>query len=351
MVSAWTSDLQYNPALDGLRALAVIAVVAFHTIFPVIKGGMIGVDVFFVLSGFLITMLLTSELRESDKVDLKRFYLRRMARLMPPLVLSAIGTYLGYMAFASEIDIATDVVLGLLYVSDYGISFWGIPEHIRHTWSLSVEEHFYLVWPVFLLLTRTMKAESLFKLLIAMFIAATLWRFADALVWKDWIRTYYRFDTRLSGMILGSALAMRSWTVSAPVARAIGAIALTALAMMALGLRWLYMPSLLWGVLAADLATAALIVSLTSGHRTPIFNALSHAWLVRLGVLSYSIYLWHYGIAYLLRDAIHPWAAFTVTMVASVLISSASYRYVEAPLRKWSKGTPTARTLTTEATA
>lgn len=325
----------YNPALDGVRALSVITIVAFHTMFVFLKGGMIAVDVFFVLSGYLITTILRSELQSSGRVDLKRFYVRRAARLMPPLVVCMLTTYAGYALFAPELKIDLDIILALLYVSDYGVALWGVPEHLAHTWSLSVEEHFYLVWPVFLILTRALADASMLRLLMALFVAATAWRIIDALVWYDWVRTYYRFDTRLSGMILGALLAVGKWTFSKEDAARIGKLSLYVLSVLVVVLRWKSMPSVMVGTLGAELAAAALIIALTSGHETPVTRMLSRPWLVYLGMLSYSIYLWHYGFAYVLRDTMpKPWA-FAISLCAAIAISALSHRYMERPIKAW----------------
>ncbi len=327
--------MKYNPALDGVRAISVIVVVAFHTSVAFAQGGMIGVDVFFVLSGYLITTILRNELHNTGRIDLKRFYMRRAARLMPALVLSVAGTYAAYAVFAPHLDLRRDVLVVLLYMSDYGTALWGVPAFMEVTWSLSVEEHFYVLWPFFLIATRNMPSRVLLRLLIAMFVAATAWRFADALIWDDWTRTYYRFDTRMSGIILGAALAVGQWQVTEDAARKFGKAALYVLALLVILLRWRFMPSLLIGGLMAEVATALLIAALASGHRTSVGKALSHPWLVYIGVLSYSIYLFHYGFAVILRDLLDPLPAFALSFAAAFLLSAVSHRYVEKPIRSW----------------
>lgn len=258
----------YNPSLDGIRAVAVVAVLGFHTTLPVFKGGFVGVDVFFVLSGFLITSILREELRLSGSIRLRRFYMRRLARLMPPLAASLVAVYVGYSLLFPDLDIGPDVIFGLLYLSDYGVPLFGAPRYITHTWSLSVEEHFYIVWPVLLIATCRLSGRLLYVLLALAYAAATAWRFADAILWDDFIRTYYRFDTRLSGMILGGLLALRPLELKAETVRAIALYSLVALAMLVLGLRWKFIPSLLIGGLAAELAAAGLIISATSRPET-----------------------------------------------------------------------------------
>ncbi|MGP2493534.1 acyltransferase family protein [Mesorhizobium sp. PUT5] len=327
--------MKYNPALDGVRAISIIVVVAFHASLPFAQGGMIGVDIFFVLSGYLITTILRNELRSFDRIDLKRFYLRRAARLMPALVVSMAVTYTVFAVIAPDLNITWDIATALLYVSDYGAAFWGVPTYVTHTWSLSVEEHFYILWPLFLIATRNMPGRALAKLLITMFAVATAWRFVDALVWNDWVRTYYRFDTRLSGMILGGVLAVAQWRVTEDTARKFGKTGLYMLALLVVCLRWKFMPSLLIGGFLAEIATALLIVALTSGHQTSIGNAVSHPWLVRIGVLSYSIYLFHYGFAFLLRDVLDPFSTFALSFGAAFLLAAVCNHYVEKPVRSW----------------
>lgn len=327
--------MKYNPALDGVRAISVIAVLAFHTADPFFKGGFVGVDVFFVLSGFLITTLLRNELRASGQISLKRFYFRRAVRLIPPLVLSMAGVYLAYAVLLPDVDIGADVIAGLLYVSDYGKAFWNVPRYLGHSWSLSVEEHFYLIWPLFLMATRSLSDRALLLMMMAIFAAVFAWKIVDALLWGDFIRTYYRFDTRLGGLVLGSALAVHPIRVTAETAQMLGKYALMALAILVLVLPWHAMQSLLVGGFMTELVAVALIVSLTSGHDTKVAKALSHPWLVYIGVLSYSIYLWHYGLAIALRDRLDPVSCFSITFVASVAAAALSHRFVEAPLRRW----------------
>lgn len=327
--------MNYNPSLDGVRALAVLAVVAFHTIYVPFHGGFIGVDVFFVLSGFLITSILRSEQARSGKIDLGRFYLRRAVRLIPPLALSMAGTFIVYAWFFPDVDIRPDILLSMFYLSDYGIALWGVPQFLKHTWSLSVEEHYYLIWPFVLIATRSMSDRRLFRLLAALWVAATLWKFVDAIVWGDFARTYYRFDTRAGGMILGSLLAVRQFSIQAETAEKLGKYALYILAILCAGLLWNNMTSMLAGGVMAELASAALIVSLASGHATPVSRFLAHPRLVYLGVLSYSIYLWHYGIAIVLREILDPFSAFVLTLASSVVIAAVSHRFVEKPLRAW----------------
>lgn len=325
--------MPYNPALDGVRAVAVLVVVAFHCGVPGMLGGMIGVDLFFVLSGLLITTILRNELEATGTISLRVFYWKRMLRLWPPLALFLVAYYFAGRILFAGIDVRADTAIAALYLSDYFMAIWQTPLEICHTWSLAVEEHFYIVWPVLLLATRRFSARHMVCGLSAGFVFATAWRIVDAFIWDDWYWTYYRFDTRMSGLILGSLLAVIKWRPSARDAAIAGRYSLYVLILATIMLRTGTMGSLLWGVIVADLAAAGLILSLVSGHYTPLARSLSHPVLRYLGLISYSIYLWHYPLARVLRDQFNPIVAFIVVAAAAIAIAALSYHLVERPLK------------------
>jgi peptidoglycan/LPS O-acetylase OafA/YrhL len=203
-------SLRYNPALDGMRAIAALLVIGSHCRVPGFHGGFYGVDLFLVLSGFLITSLLIDEHGSSGCIDLPRFYLRRFLRLTPPLfVMLAAYVVVGPLLWP-QFDIGwhvRDTLVAAFYVSDYGRAFWHMPHIVQHTWSLGVEEHFYLLWPLVLLAVLRLPARWRPAALFGLYVAATAWRmfwYVDA---PDWPETYYRLDTRMSGLILGALLA------------------------------------------------------------------------------------------------------------------------------------------------
>lgn len=328
-------SLNYNPALDGLRAVAVFAVIAFHCRFPLAFGGMIGVDVFFVLSGYLITTILRGD------VALREFYWRRVIRLCPSLFLMlAAYTMFAPLVFI-DVDPVSDVLMAGLYLADYTMAFWQEPYHLNHTWSLAVEGHFYLIWPFVILATRSLSVRSLCGLLVAAFVAATAWRIADAQLWGDWHRTYYRFDTRISGLILGALIAVMPWRPHRERAVLVGRASFYVLLIALVYFRFRNIWIIGWGGIAVDLAAAGLVLTLTS-HETAISRFLSKEWLRYLGVLSYSIYLWHYPIALALRDRLDPFTATIVVSALATSIAALSYRYVEEPLKgAWGRGRTT----------
>lgn len=317
--------MRYNPALDGLRAVAVLAVVAFHCRTPFMDGGYFGVDLFFVLSGFLITNLLAGEWRESGTIDLPRFYWNRLVRLMPLLATVVLVVYTAGLTSPDKAAIA------LLYLTDVFAPFdrdFGI---LSHTWSLSVEEHFYLLWPF--VLPALLRARHPVRWAIALFIAATLWRTA----WYPLLpeqATYYRFDARLSGLLLGSVLALAPVRLEAGTLERIGGISLCALAVAMVSFPIFTATSLLVAQPLVELAAAGLLLAASSGS-TALHRMLSRPVLVMLGRWSYGIYLWHYPVAFVLREQL-PWPqTLALTLVISVGLAALTYRTIEIPLRRW----------------
>lgn len=294
--------MRYLPELDGLRALAVLAVVAFHARVPGFGGGFIGVDLFFVLSGCLITRVLV------ENPDLGRFYWRRAKRLVPPLAFMLATYLLAYPLIRPDHPHVRDAGLAFFYLSDYSVAFLETPLYLRHTWSLAVEEHFYLLWPLVFLRWR----PSVRVLLVA-YIVATAWRWG----WPGFDEAYHRFDTRMSGLILGCLLAgikpraFPAWP------------GLLILAAACVSFRWADPSVQGLGSVAVELAAAMAILG------TP------PAWLgsrplVYVGKLSYGIYLWHYPIARVFRDAGELWQiTLAISITGSVVMAAISYHLIE----------------------
>ena len=303
---AAVAALPHIPALDGLRGVAIIMVMLFHARVPGFSGGYLGVDVFFVLSGFLITSILLEEQSRHGQIAYGRFVLRRMTRLMPGL-LTFLAAYLAVAPWAWP-DIhnhATQALISVLYLADYTVALWEMPLQIGHIWSLSVEEHFYLFWPLILLFVRP-SAQKLRRGLIIAWLLAIVWRSVCLNVGQSWNEVYFRFDTRLSGLILGASLA--AWRRAGAGVRLpdwAGMVALICLGVLA-QLPWGWPPAMVWGVIGIELATGVLIlVLLNSGSAAS--QVLSAAPLVATGRISYGLYLWHYPIFVYLRAEQH-WA-------------------------------------------
>ncbi|OMQ46730.1 hypothetical protein BKP54_02575 [Ensifer sp. 1H6] len=302
------------------------AVVAFHCGVPVALGGMIGVDLFFVLSGYLVTTIL----REGR--SLLEFFAGRIVRLCPALFLM-LAVYAAVAPwFLLDRNVTSDVLLAGLYVSDYSMAFWHEPLMLNHTWSLAVEAKFYLLWPFLIVATRSIKQEALLWVLGVAFLLATAWRVIDCYVWQDWYRSYYRFDTRTSGLILGGMLAVMPWRPTGEQAAKIGRYSIYVLLVALIFFRFRHIGIIAWGGIVVDLAAACLILSLISGE-TPVSRFLSRHWMRHLGLWSYSIYLWHYPITRALRGEWGPIPTFIVVGLLSIGLASLSYSYVEQPMR------------------
>lgn len=201
--------LGHLAALDGLRAVAVLLVLAFHARVPGLQGGLLGVDVFFVLSGYLITRLLLQEHAERGRIDVAAFYGRRLRRLYPALLLM-LGAYSVWAPWAFQhraIEHGRDALLAVLYLADYARAFWQAPVVLQHTWSLAVEAHFYLLWPAVLIGLLRLPPTRRVQVLLLLYLAALAWRSHNMLSVRDWAGVYYAFDTRLAGLLLGALAA------------------------------------------------------------------------------------------------------------------------------------------------
>jgi len=287
--------MRYDPALDGLRAIAVIVVMAFHAGVPGMTWGYLGVDVFFVLSGYLITRIL----REHPQ-PIGQFYLRRALRLYPALLLMLV-------VFGAMTGDWLQPALAALYVTDFTAAFSRTPADLIHTWSLSVEEHFYLLWP--LVLPFLARAKDPRRVLLVAWAVMTAWRVVNFFLF-GWDQAYFRFDTRGSGILLGAALAygvkVPRWCVLLAIPAAVASIN-----------RFELQP-LLFGMPLMEIATAAVIL------QSPRMLAP----LAPLGVLSYGLYLWHLPIMRWMYGT-EPLMMFVLGLALSLLMALLSYLTVE----------------------
>jgi peptidoglycan/LPS O-acetylase OafA/YrhL len=297
----------YRPELDGLRAVAALTVCGYHARVPALQGGFIGVDLFFVLSGFLITSLLRGEM-ERGEIDLRAFFRRRFMRLYPALAFMLAGFLaLGSLWPGHQWEAA----LAALYVTNVTAAVADYPQFLRHTWSLATEAQFYLLWPLVLPL---LKRPALF--LTALYFLATVVRLG--------MGYEAGYPMHFSGLVLGALLTY------AP--RAPGWLAWPALA--ALGALTVLLSDtrpqelLLW-ITAAEVASAALIASVAQSPSAR--TALSSRPLVGVGIVSYAVYLWDYPFTRLLSAA-HTWqVTLAMTLPLALCMAGVSWLLVEQP--------------------
>lgn len=319
--------MQQITALDGLRAVAVLLVMAYHSKAPV-SGGWLGVDVFFVLSGFLITAILRDEISKTGRINFTRFYTRRMRRLYPALiVLLLLYWAVNSWAWPTYRHHNRDILIAAAYLSDYSPQFKAFVKYIGHTWSLSVEMHFYLLWPVVILLTRRLNATNLILLFAGLFAVATAWRIyqADSAPWRA---AYYAFDSRLSGLLIGAIVALVWRSYILPAANWMWSTSAIAILATAAGLcMWRDPLSLQLGPAVAEIGTAMLIICALQG-------IVSVRWLEipvlqYLGKISYGLYLFHYPIFVWLRAEMAWLETLAIGGTATFALAALSYRFIE----------------------
>lgn len=346
--------LAYEPALDGLRGVAVMAVVLYHAGVSWLRGGYLGVDAFFVLSGFLITSLLVVEWRAAERIDRRAFWGRRARRLLPALFVCLFGFSLYCWLLASPLALGNyraDGLASLFYVMNWRLiltsqsyfdQFYASP--LRHLWSLSIEEQWYLLWPVVVavVLSRWRDLRVLFAVcaggaLASAALMAVLYRAG-----RDPSRLYYGTDTRAQSLLVGSALGvgailwghrMRAWAWLWPLA---------AVAVGLLAVAWSRTPPtspLLYrgGFLLAALAVAVVLAACTQVGPNPLRAVLSVAALRAVGRISYGLYLYHWPLFFVITPERTGWALGSRRLLVarvgvSIVLATVSFLALERPV-------------------
>lgn len=350
---------RYITGLDGIRAIAVIMVLAYHLKLALFKSGFLGVTVFFVLSGYLITGILISEVEEEGTIDLKNFWLRRIRRLVPAV-----------MSMAVVIIFVSAVVNRIIFTkgckdflaSVLGFNNWwqifnkvsyfeaaGVTSPFTHCWSLAIETQFYLIYPLILLgIYKLVKSRGegrakrglLFAgvtLLLALISVILMIVLFDPQ--QDASRVYYGTDTRAFSLLFGALLAilweyrMVPRRLSASVNMVLGSVSFAVLLVMTIAING---SSNFWyrgGQFFGTILTV-LMVYAVSGRKTWLSRFLSNPVLKWIGDRSYSIYLWHYPIILLISKGIKAsWGITLIEIVLSVVLAELSYRFIETPIR------------------
>lgn len=389
-----TSGLGYLPGLDGLRAIAVVAVMIYHANHTWLEGGYLGVEVFFVISGYLITMLLIREKETKGRISLGGFWLRRAKRLLPALfaMLTGLGLYMAASQHLSRGRTRGDFVAGLTYVSNwyqiyvgqgYGAKTAFVP--LRHLWSLAVEEQYYLLWPLVMVAVLAGGRKRLFKAARVFFGVAVLVTLVMAVLfqsgdidnieqcavhaegyWQMFGRCisandalYLSTITRSGGLLLGAFFAVfwRPYTIirgplrsKAPILDGIALVGVAGL-ILSFVFMWLQQPGEQWGQVFNPVLfrggmfligiLTLMVVAAVTHPATLTTKALGNPVLTWVGTRSYGLYLYHWPLYQIIRQEagvqLTLWQ-FVLAMALTVVISELSYRFLEMPIRRGAIG-------------
>jgi peptidoglycan/LPS O-acetylase OafA/YrhL len=350
-----TTSFKYQPPLDGLRAVAVGGVIVYH-FGSDLPGGFLGVDTFFVLSGYLITSLLLAEWGKSGTIHFSAFWARRARRLLPALLLALVAIVC-WASFAADADRLSSIRADSLWTLGYGANWHFInsgqsyfelfleASPLRHAWSLAIEEQFYLVWPLITFAclrlgrgrTHVLAAVCVGGAVASAVLMAAIYSPVEP------SRAYFGTDTRASQLLVGASLAilLARWAPKSNVARtsiraigAVGAVA-TVLAFAVVSDRdaWMYRG----GFLAFAIATACVIASAVQPGSTVLRAVLSVRPARWVGQISYGLYLWHWPVSIWLspdRTGIDGWSLALVRLAVTFGASTLSYYVIELPIRR-----------------
>lgn len=355
-MAADRASLPHVRALDGLRGLALCAILLYHSDYLI--GGFLSVDMFFALSGFLITSLLLVEWRNTGKIGLAHFWSRRARRLLPALGFLLVGIAGYALVFAAPTEltrIRSDALATIAYVANWHAIFthqsyfdqFGTASPLRHAWTLAVEEQFYLIWPLAMFgIVGFCKRRTPIVVLVTAIVMAAASAITMALFYTqaDPNRAYYGTDTRAYAVFAGIAIAaiVAEWGhVASRNGRAVlEAAAFVGVAVIAV--MWnrfeAQSPEMYHGgFLVGAIALAVLLLAATNPRRGPINHALSFRGFVWLGTISYGVYLWHWPINLVLdreRTGIDGWPLFAVRTAIALAFGLLSYVLVEEPVRR-----------------
>ena len=367
------------PALDGVRAIAVALVLAHHGGVPGLSGGFLGVDVFFVLSGFLITSLLLDEISRTGRIGLKGFWIRRARRLLPALIVMVLAVVALSELFTPEAtaSLRDDAVATFFWMSNWVFvaqqtdyfAQGAPPSPLQHTWSLAVEEQYYVLWPLLLAavvaglaavayrrgvpVTALAVRTAVFVVAVAGVIASAGAAFFLSASPASLNRVYFGTDTRVQALLIGAAAAallVRDWrglTDGAVILRTrwarwlagllpiVGLTVLGVAAHIATGSAHEFRGGLLIVVAAAAVLVIASVALQQDG---PVARLLSLPPLVGLGAISYGIYLWHWPIFLVLngeRTGATGWQLFALRCSVTIAVAAVTWLLIEQPVREW----------------
>jgi len=370
-ITTTSKSERYIPAIDGLRAISVIAVLLYHLTLPWWPGGFLGVDLFFVISGYVITRLILDSIERSSALDLRRFYRSRIRRLFPALIFMVVTTtlFIGVWSpetvkrFVSDLPFLFTGLMNWALVAreqDY-FSTIGRPPLLQHTWSLAVEIQFYLLWPLILLFVLRFfgkKRIPAFALFFALASGTLLFLYSvkiDAESSSSVSHVYFGSDTHSIGLFLGSALAVR-WiprNFSAEIAKGaknfIDGFGIAAL----IGLLALFLfvdpndPTLYRIAFPLTAIFGCMFLMSVVHPASRLANQITRAPMMWIGERSYGIYLWHWVVFQVTRPSVdlvgEDWALYSLRILIVFALADISYRWIEVPVRNgaielWIKG-------------
>ena len=347
------------PALDGIRGMALLGILLFHT--GDLTGGWLGVDLFFVLSGFLITTLLLNESVDSGRISLASFWARRARRLLPAVValLLAIAIYAAWFAPADDVErFRREAMATLFYIANWNAiwsdhDYWKLflsASPLEHTWSLAIEEQFYLIWPIIVLWSigggtdGFGQRKRIVWVAAALSLASAIWMARIFSVSDGTARAYFGSDTRafepLIGALLAGLLYPATRNFPAKDRRSFDYAALLATAL--LGVLWAQLSGTAafayrGGLLMASVAAALLIAGVVLSPKGFVAACFSQAPLRWLGRISYGAYLWHWPLFLMLspnRVGFDGWSLTGLRLLATFLVAEISFRAIEQPARR-----------------
>ncbi|MDA3031195.1 MAG: acyltransferase family protein [Actinomycetota bacterium] len=355
MTDGLTTSFVHVPSLDGLRGVAVASVVVYHLWPAVLPGGFIGVDVFFVLSGFLLTSLLVREVDATGKIRLGRFFVRRTRRLLPAmlLMLTTLAIYAAAWANTVELErLRRHGLAALLYAANWlfisdGTTYTDVVAGVsplRHVWSLSIEEQFYVMLAGAIALAAAFTATRRYVIVGSVVLGAVsaLWMIILSINGSSVDRLYFGADTRAQALLIGAALGATLRGVPVAGSRRTSAVALLSVAVLIVvsataseSSTWMYRGGFALTALAAGMV-------IVGAPATPwIRQALEWRPLRLLGIISYGVYLWHWPVLVILDEArlgLDGSAHRLVVLAVTLIVATLSYRLVERPIRQGALG-------------
>ena len=337
--------LSHYPSLDGMRTVAVGIVLAAHGGVPYFRSGGVGVDMFFVLSGFLITSILSAEWTRTGALSFRNFYARRFLRLAPALLLTCAFVGVGMLWLEGRFP-GAEIALSLSYTANWALALYNFHlTWLNHCWSLSIEEQFYLLWPLVIVgLERSVRTPAVKgSVLVGLAALLAVRRAVMVGVWSD-ERINFGLDTRMDTLMAGAALAyflksLPGGRLSDPVSRGLGRVAaplaFAGLIAVIHTVTW-YSPWMGWiGYVLVAGAAAIVIADLVGGRHSLLARPLASRPMVYIGKISYGLYLLHLPVYYmvekLMPDVGLP-VRLGVKLAVSLVLASASFHFLEKPI-------------------